>query len=141
MNSEQNDFYQLRKLLALKKHEQPPPGYFNRLQANIAAAIHEPVEEKGLLNFFRNLALKPALGFAFGLAVFSSLGYGLVHSFNSPAPVAENREIFFAGADLQNEKEATSTAPEPPAVFGGFVQPVSLSGSSLSPVSFSAVSQ
>lgn len=141
MNSHENDFYQLRKLLAVKRHEQPPPRYFDRLQANISAAIHEPIEENWFMSFLRNLSVKPAMGCAFGLAVFTSLGYGLVHSFNTPATIAENDGPLFAGAENKQRKSANLKAPEAPEIFGDFVQPVALSGSSLAPVGYTVVSQ
>ena len=35
----ENEFQDLRRLLALKRHEQPPPGYFNNLHRDIIAQL------------------------------------------------------------------------------------------------------
>ena len=39
MNSSPDDFQDLRRLLALKRHEQPPPGYFNYLPDKIQLRV------------------------------------------------------------------------------------------------------
>lgn len=39
MNSPEDDFKDVRRLLALKKHEEPPPGYFTWLPEKIAVKI------------------------------------------------------------------------------------------------------
>ena len=39
MNSSPEDFRDLQRLLALKRHEQPPPGYFHYLPDKIAIRI------------------------------------------------------------------------------------------------------
>jgi hypothetical protein len=39
MNSSPEDFQELRRLLALKRHEQPPPGYFHYLPDKVAMRI------------------------------------------------------------------------------------------------------
>jgi hypothetical protein len=58
MNPQADNFEQIRKLLALKRHEQPPPGYFEHLSARIISRI-ESVESG-------RPTLWERLGFAFG---------------------------------------------------------------------------
>jgi hypothetical protein len=58
MNPHADNFEQIRKLLALKRHEQPPPGYFEHLSARIISRI-ESVESG-------RPTLWERLGFAFG---------------------------------------------------------------------------
>jgi hypothetical protein len=39
MDSESQDFKDLRRLLVLKRHEQPPPGYFSRLSRDVIVRL------------------------------------------------------------------------------------------------------
>jgi len=94
MSPAPDNFDALRRLLAWKRHEQPPPGYFldfaDRVRARIEAT---EAEEAGpwWQRFFAGLDLKPVLAGAFGLAVMGMYFFGLslAHSGGEPLARAE----------------------------------------------------
>ncbi len=71
-NSE--NFEALRKLMALKRHEVPPPGYFNRLSGSIISRIERG---EGKLTFLERISveftIRPAFAYAFAIAACGAL--------------------------------------------------------------------
>ena len=91
MQNELDDFDQLRRLLALKRHEQPPPGYFHRFPGQVIARIRagEGVQDSGVLghwfgntswlgHFWGRLESQPVLAAAVGVASCALLLAGVV---------------------------------------------------------------
>ena len=82
MNENDNNFEMLRRLLALKRHEIPPPGYFNRFSGEVIARIRaseagEPASPWPfrLLQIFE---FKPAFAGVFASALCLLLVFGIV---------------------------------------------------------------
>ena len=97
MDEHGESFDQLRKLLALKKHEVPPPGYFDRFPAEVISGIRMEkhhaksdavfklqLEAPWLIRFVGALAGKPIFAGAFGAAICSLVLAG-VYLTNKPA--------------------------------------------------------
>ena len=90
MNQDTENFEQLRRLLALKRHEQPPPGYFNdfsrqvivRIKVGRRGNIIERLlwEAPWLQRIWAAFEAKPILAGVFGVAVCSLLITGVVYS-------------------------------------------------------------
>src|SRR5580765_528 len=86
MNSENENFEQLRRMLAVKRHEQPPPGYFHNFSGQVIARIKagergDKIFDKSLLGrFWAMLEAKPVFAGAFGAAVCAVLISGIVNS-------------------------------------------------------------
>jgi len=106
MNSEQEDFENLRKLLALKKYEQPPPRYFSELPSRIWVRI-----ERGdgrATSFWARLlpgsGLSPAMAYSFGLLACGTLVFGIGYSLRTDPGQT-------AGSPLANGNNLLSTAP------------------------------
>ena len=92
MNQDSENFDSLRQLLALKRHEVPPPGYYDRLSRDIMARIKagDTGNELGAdLSWFKRLLnvfdVKPIFAGAFGTAVCAFLISGFITSERTPA--------------------------------------------------------
>jgi len=95
MNSSPEEFDRLKKLLVLKRHEPPPPGYFNQFSDKIIARI----EAEGLHDqiswwqrLFPNLEAKPVLACAYGLVITGllAIGVGVSQSLENEETAAQN---------------------------------------------------
>ena len=93
------NFDSLRRLLALKRHEQPPPGYFQRFSNQVIARIEsgdsgEKVsvlermlwEAPWLQRLWASFEAKPVLAGAFGVAVCGLLIAGVIASDRTDIP-------------------------------------------------------
>src|SRR5437762_6754213 len=79
MNQPHDNFGDLRRLLSWKRHEQPPPGYFNDFSARIILRLEVANQlEPGSAwtRWLRNFDAKPILVCAYGLAVGGTLFFG-----------------------------------------------------------------
>lgn len=87
MNSDSENFEALRRLLALKRHEIPPPGYFNGFSRQVLARIkagEQGGREVSRGTWFQRLwavlEAKPVFAGAFGAAVCALLITGVLNS-------------------------------------------------------------
>jgi hypothetical protein len=102
MNSDQENFEQLRRLLALKRYELPPPRYFNDFSSQVIARIR--AGERGesssaleslfadtswLQRLWGALESRPAFAGAFGATMCGLLLAGIVYSSNVDVGISE----------------------------------------------------
>jgi hypothetical protein len=99
MDTQPENFEQLRRLLALKRHEQPPPGYFDEFRAGILDRLQagdvrrENTTERlrwevpWLHRFLEALSAKPALTGVFGAVACAVVLSGVLYAerLNMPA--------------------------------------------------------
>jgi hypothetical protein len=101
MNENEQDFGTLRQFLKLKRHETPPPGYFNHFSSEVIARIRENnsgeerifSEAPWLLKFLQLFEFKPAFAGAFASALFLLLAFGFVFADRpetAPQPLLQN---------------------------------------------------
>jgi hypothetical protein len=108
---ENENFDQLKKLLALKKHEQPPPGYFNSFSSKVIARIQaeEQAQAKPWWQRFLAFNVRPVMAGVYGLAAVGILGFMI--SANKPgqdsAPVTAKKPV----VSHPQVNEASATVP------------------------------
>ncbi len=82
MSDSPDQFQSLQRLLALKRYEQPPPGYFERLQQQISTRIQH-LEKKPEPSFWERVVLRvlhrPQVAYGFGLAACGTLIFTVTH--------------------------------------------------------------
>lgn len=108
MNAEQENFEALRKLMALKRHEQPPPGYFNKLPGIILSRLEAAEESQGLwAKVLTRFILRPAFAFTLGFAFCSLFATGVTYSMRTnpntvaAQPRVEPWEVASSGSSIQ----------------------------------------
>jgi len=108
MNQNENNFESLRRLLALKRHEVPPPGYFNAFSAQVInrirsgeaapATMSERLDANApwLMKFLQIFEAKPAFAGAFASALCLFLVFGTVVAekpdYAAPQPLLQTAE-------------------------------------------------
>jgi len=128
MRADRESFKQLRRLLTLKRYEQPPPRYFNdfssqvirRIQAGEgrAASLWERlfVENSWVQRIWEVLEAKPALVGAFGVVVCGLLITGVVFS-------GENDGLSTSASPMAQGMNGVFTAMPGSATTVAFKQP------------------
>jgi hypothetical protein len=91
MNPDSENFDSLRQLLALKRHEIPPPGYFDRFSRDVMARIKsgDTGDELGATDSWLQRLLgvfnvKPVFAGAFGTVVCAFMISGIISSEQTP---------------------------------------------------------
>jgi hypothetical protein len=89
MNENENNFEPLRRLLALKRHETPPPGYFENFSSEVTARIRagegraaarQAVELPWLFRLLAAFEAKPAFAGGFASVLCLLLLFGIVYA-------------------------------------------------------------
>lgn len=98
MNAEPENFDQLQRLLKLKRHEQPPPRYFNEFSGNIIARLragevdrHAALDSAAweapwLQRLWNSFANRPGLSGSFAAAICAVFIGGILYSERADAP-------------------------------------------------------
>jgi|APGre2960657468_1045069.scaffolds.fasta_scaffold34196_3 hypothetical protein len=115
-----DEFESLKKLLALKRHEEPPPGYFDRLPGEVRARIAhaQASPEPWWRRWLATWDLSPALATSYAVVAVTLVVGGI---WMAKQPVAEGgpqivtTPVPSVDANLTNTIIASNAAP--PGLF------------------------
>ncbi|PHX95600.1 MAG: hypothetical protein CK546_01755 [Pedosphaera sp.] len=115
-----DEFESLKKLLALKRHEEPPPGYFDRLPGEVRARIThaQASPEPWWRSWLASWDLSPALATSYAVVAVTLVVGGI---WMAKQPVAEGgaqivtTPVPSVDANLTNTIIASNAAP--PGLF------------------------
>jgi hypothetical protein len=148
MSQDTENFEQLRRLLALKRHEQPPPGYFNDFSSQVIVRIK--LGERGdgsillenllteapwLQRFWAAFEAKPVLAGVFGVAVCGLLISGVIYSDRTDVPPVDLMPV--AEGNSGPMEVATVSAADHPLL----AKPVAIEPSSTNPIAASGAEE
>ena len=124
MNQDTENFEQLRRLLKLKRYEQPPPGYFNDFSSQVIARIKlgERGEDSAVIErllweapwlqrIWAAFEAKPVLAGAFGLAVCGLLITGVIYSEKGDVQPVALIPVDRIGPELGGDRECDGGKP------------------------------
>jgi len=114
MNPDSENFDSLRRLLALKRHELPPPGYYNRFSRDVMARIKageggDKMESAWFQRMLGMFELKPVFAGAFGMAVCTLLISGVVSSESVPSVATTDSPQASRASFVYDSTPATAT--------------------------------
>ena len=99
--------FKIERIIALKRYEQPPPGYFHLLPSRIITRIEKGEQPNSFWEkLWPNFAVRPSLAYALGLTVCGALTAGI---FYAPARSASSAS---ADAALTARWAVASTADD-----------------------------
>ena len=119
MNPPEENFENLRKLLELKRHETPPPGYFEGFSSNLIARIEAEDARPapaGWRRFFPSLDTSPLMVGAYGVIVASLVIAGVQLAGQAGSADGTASDPALAGAAGSALESDAVIVPEPAIV-------------------------
>lgn len=138
MNENENNFESVRRLLALKRHETPPPGYFDGFSRGVMARIRAGEDSRAanvssqlpwLFRLISTFEVKPAFAGGFASVLCLLLLLGIVYAERpdgAPQQLLQAAEISspLAAAPSPGFMNPMAAAEQPVAQFVSATNPV-----------------